>query len=63
MGQTATKPDKVNILKWEADYDVAVKLIRVTNDVLKSNKGAFITYGLDNFNVHFIIPEGEEYKP
>ena len=26
--------------KWEADYDVAVKLISVTDDVLKSNNGA-----------------------
>jgi len=39
MGQTATKPDKVNILKWEADDDVAVKLTNVTDDVLKSNNG------------------------
>jgi hypothetical protein len=26
--------------KWEADYDVAVKLTSVTDDVLKSNNGA-----------------------
>ena len=37
MGQTATKPDKVNILLCEANYDVAVKLTRVNDDVLKSN--------------------------
>ena len=45
--------------KWEADYDVAVKLTSVTDDVLKSNNGA---YGLVNFNAHFIITECDEYK-
>jgi len=55
MGHAATKPDKVNILLCEANYDVAVKLTRVTDDVLKSNNGA---YGL--VNVHFIIPECDE---
>ena len=50
--------------KWEADYDVAVKLTSVIDDVLKSNNGcSFITYRLVNFNVHFIIPECDEYKP
>ena len=37
LGHAATKPDKVNIYKWEADYEVAVKLTSMTDDVLKSN--------------------------
>ena len=36
--------------------------ISMTDDVLKSNNGAFITYGLVNFNVHFVIPECDKYN-
>ena len=51
---------KWTFYNWRADYDVAVKLTSMTDDVLKSNNGA---YGLVNFNVHFIIPECGNYKP
>ena len=49
--------------KWEAGYDVAVKLTRVTDDVLKVIMLLIITYGLVNFNVPIIIPKCGEYKP
>jgi len=45
---------------------VTVKLTRVNDDVLESNNDkwcSFMTYGLVNFNAHFIIPEWDEYKP
>ena len=35
MGHAATKPG--TFYKQEADYNVAVKLISVTDDILKSN--------------------------
>ena len=38
LGHAATKPDKVNM---RPGYDVAVKLTSMTDDILKSNNGAY----------------------
>jgi len=59
-GMLQQNQTKWTFYKWEAGYDVAVKLTRVNDDILKSNNGA---HGLVNFNAHFIIPECDKYKP
>jgi len=40
-GMLQQNQTKWTFYKWGADYDVAVKLTSMTDDVLKSNNGAY----------------------